>query len=138
MITILIVDDREVVRKELKHVFNLTDTVTVVGEAADGWDAIRQVDALKPDIVLMDLEMPGLDGVEAARRIKICKPAPVVVIFTVYDSEACRQKALEAGADAFVVKGTDLHALLDLFERILRPVDGQQKGVVDLEPEENQ
>jgi DNA-binding NarL/FixJ family response regulator len=116
-IQILIVDDRAVVRKELRHVLDLTETVFVVGEAVDGWDAVRQAKALKPDIVLMDLEMPGLDGFEATRQIKALRLVRAVIIFTVYSDAENQQKAREAGADAFIAKGTDLHTLLDLFEQ---------------------
>lgn len=115
---ILIVDDRAVVRTELRNVFELTGTICVVGEAADGWDAIRQARALKPDIVLMDLEMPGMDGFEATRRLKAGCLAQAVIVFTVYGDADHRQMALQCGADAFVVKGTDLNSLLDLFDRL--------------------
>jgi DNA-binding NarL/FixJ family response regulator len=115
---ILIVDDCAVVRKELRNVLNLSGTVQVVGEAADGWDAILQAKALKPDIVLMDLEMPGLDGFEATRQIKALHLARTVIAFTVYANPPNREKALKAGADAFIVKGTDLRTLLDLFSNL--------------------
>ena len=114
---ILIVDDRAVVRTELHHVLELLADVTVVGEAVDGWDALRQAEALKPDIVLMDLEMPGLDGFEATRQIKALHLAQRVIVLTVYGDAFSRQKAMEAGADAFIVKGTDLLTMLDLFEQ---------------------
>lgn len=116
-IQILIVDDRAVVRKELRHLLELTGRVAVIGEAADGWEAVRQAKALAPDVVLMDLEMPGLDGFEAARQIKARRLARAVIVFTVYGDPASREKALAAGADAFVVKGADLKELLTLFER---------------------
>lgn len=116
-VQILIVDDSAVVRKELRNVLALTGTVTIVGEAVDGWDALRQVKALNPEIVLMDLEMPGVDGFEATRQIKAMHLAQKVIIFTVYADPTNRQKALEAGADAFIVKGSDLFTLLDLFEK---------------------
>jgi DNA-binding NarL/FixJ family response regulator len=114
---ILIVDDSTVVRKELRNLLDLSGTVQVVGEAADGWDAIHQAKALKPDIVLMDLEMPGLDGFEATRQIKALHLARTVIAFTVYANPPNQEKALEAGADAFIVKGTALRTLLDLFEQ---------------------
>lgn len=122
-IQILIVDDRAVVRDELRNVFSLSGLISVIGEAADGLEAIQQAKALRPDIVLMDLEMPGLDGFEATRQIKVLHLAPAVVVFSVYDDAANQQKARDAGADAFVVKGTDLNKMLDLFHQISNPKD---------------
>ncbi len=116
---ILIVDDRAVVRTELRNLLELSGAVTVVGEAEDGWEAVRQAEMLRPDIVLMDLEMPGLDGFEATRRIKKQHLAQAVIVFTVYGSEFNQRKAKEAGADVFIVKGTDLYVLLNVFDQIL-------------------
>jgi len=113
---ILIVDDRAVVRDELHRVLEMLGSVTVVGKAVDGWDALRQAKVLRPDIVLMDLEMPGLDGFEATRQIKALHLARKVIVLTVYGDVFNQQKAMEAGADAFIVKGTDLRTMLDLFE----------------------
>lgn len=115
---ILIVDDRVIVRAELRNVLELSSAVTVVGEAEDGWEAVRQAEILRPDIVLMDLEMPGLDGFEATRQIKTQHLARAVIVFTVYGSESNQRKAKEAGADAFIVKGTDLKVLLNTFDQI--------------------
>ena len=116
-IQLLIVDDRAVVRKELRHLLELTGRVAVIGEAGDGWEAVRLARALKPDIVLMDLEMPGLDGFEATRQIKTLRLASAVIVFTVYGDPASRQRALEAGADAFIVKGAGLDELLASFDQ---------------------
>lgn len=124
MIRILIVDDRAVVRNELRHVLDLTGVVLVAGEARDGWDALRQAAALKPDVVLMDLEMPGLDGFEATRQMKAQGLAQAVIVFTVYGDASHRQRAQEAGADAFIVKGTDLPTLLGVLERYASPHNG--------------
>jgi DNA-binding NarL/FixJ family response regulator len=114
---ILIVDDREVVRKELRNLLELTGKATVVGEAFDGWDAVRKAEILRPEIVLMDLEMPGMDGFEATRQIKELNLARTVIAFSVYADADSKEKAKIAGADAFLVKGTDLQTLLDLFGR---------------------
>lgn len=113
---ILIVDDRAVVRTELRSLLELTGTIMVIGEAENGWEAVHQAEALRPDIVLMDLEMPGLDGIEATRRIKKQRLARAVIVFSVYGSDLIRQKAQDAGADAFIVKGTDLSTILKLFD----------------------
>jgi DNA-binding NarL/FixJ family response regulator len=128
-IQILIVDDRAVVRKELRHLLELTGRVAVAGEAADGWEAVRKAAQLNPDIVLMDLEMPGLDGFEATRQIKARRLARAVIVFTVYGDDASREKALTAGADAFVVKGTDLAVLFTLFEQFAgREEEGKEQA----------
>jgi DNA-binding NarL/FixJ family response regulator len=124
-IQILIVDDRAVVRKELRNVLDLSPKVSIVGEAAGGQEAILKAEAFKPDIVLMDLEMPGVDGFEATRQIKALHLARRVVAFTVYADAHHEQKAIEAGADAFVVKGTDVRILLDLFEQLAIEADAK-------------
>lgn len=120
---ILIVDDRAVVRTELRNLLELSGVVTVVGEAEDGREAVHQAEILRPDIVLMDLEMPGLDGFEATRQIKKQHLAKAVIVFTVYGGELNQRKAQEAGADAFIVKGTDLYVLLNVFDQISRQED---------------
>jgi DNA-binding NarL/FixJ family response regulator len=128
---ILIVDDRAVVRAELRTVLELVGGISVAGEAADGWEAIRQAQVLKPDIVLMDLEMPGLDGLEATRRIKALRMACAVIVLTVYGDAFSQKKAKEAGADEFIVKGTDLCTILEIIERFSgqeRSSDGSSAG----------
>lgn len=114
---ILIVDDCALVRAELRSILELAGPVAVIGEAVDGWDALRQAEALQPDIILMDLEMPGLNGFEATRRLKVKHLAKTVIVFTVYGSAANRQKAKEAGADAFIIKGASLQVILSIFDQ---------------------
>jgi DNA-binding NarL/FixJ family response regulator len=114
---ILIVDDCALVRAELRSILELAGSVAVIGEAVDGWDALRQAEALQPDIVLMDLEMPGLNGFEATRRIKAIHLAKTVIVFTVYSSAANQQKAKESGADAFIIKGASLQTILSIFDQ---------------------
>ena len=82
MIRLLIVDDHTVVRQGLSMLFGTVDDIEVVGTAADGIVALTQVDALTPDVVLMDIGMPGLDGIEATRRIVTADPDARVVILT--------------------------------------------------------
>ena len=83
-------------RQELRTLLPLTGDIEIVGEAADGREAIRLAQALQPDVVLMDLEMPVLDGYEATRQIKAGSPACRVVALTVHGYEAARQKAVQA------------------------------------------
>jgi len=109
---VLIVDDNPQVRQELRTLLPLAGDIEVVGEAADGAEAIRLAQALQPQVILMDLEMPVLDGYEATRQIKACSPSCRVVALTVHGYEAAQQKAMQAGADMFLVKGAALESLV--------------------------
>jgi DNA-binding NarL/FixJ family response regulator len=110
---ILIVDDNAEVRQELRTLLPLAADLEVVGEAADGAEAIRLAEALQPHLILLDLQMPVLDGYEAARRIKDRWSACRVVALTVHDDETTRQKASRAGVDVFLVKGAPLGTLVE-------------------------
>ena len=109
---ILIVDDKPEVRRELRTLLPLAGDLEVVGEAVDGLEAIHLAEALRPDVILLDLQMPILDGYAAARRIKGRWPACRVVALTVHDDEAIRQRASQAGVDVFLVKGSPLATLV--------------------------
>jgi len=110
---VLIVDDMPQVRQELRGLLQLSGELEVVGEAANGLEAITQAEALRPDVVVMDLEMPVMDGYEATRQIKSYQPAPLVVILSVHAGPGERERAREAGADGFVVKGASYQILLN-------------------------
>jgi DNA-binding NarL/FixJ family response regulator len=110
---ILIVDDIADVRRDLRVLLQIAGDFEVVGEAADGQGAIEQIALLRPDVVVMDLSMPGLSGLQTAPRMKAESPQCRVVALTVHSDEASRRKAITAGFDAFVVKGTPLPELLD-------------------------
>lgn len=109
---LLIVDDVSQVRSDLRTLLPLTGDILVVGEAANGLEAIRQADVLHPDVVLMDLEMPVMDGYEATRQIKGKLPACRVIALTVHAYPEAFERALHSGADAFVVKGAPLASLV--------------------------
>ena len=83
-----------------------------MGEAENGLQAINQAEILQPEVILMDLEMPVLDGFEATRRIKSLYPACRVLALSVHDYEAARQKAFQAGVDDFIVKGVPVRTLV--------------------------
>ena len=109
---VLIVDDSPQVRQELRTLLPLAGDIEIVGEATDGLEAVRLAEALQPEVVLMDLEMPVMDGYEAARQIKSRWPACRVVALTVHGYEAARQKAMQAGVDVFLVKGVSVETLM--------------------------
>jgi DNA-binding NarL/FixJ family response regulator len=116
--TILIVDDNAQLRALLRGLATQEPDCHVVGEAADGAEAIHLAQALQPDIVLLDLAMPRVNGLEALRRIKAARPATTVIIVTVHGEDAYRQAAAEGGADAFLLKKTLVTVLLPTLQRL--------------------
>ena len=104
MISILIVDDHPVVRTGLRAVIESQDDLTVVGEASTGEEGVRRAALDEPDLVLMDLQMPGGGGVIATRQITRLDPAPHVMILTTYDTDADVLAALDAGAVGYLLK----------------------------------
>lgn len=111
-IRVLIVDDRPQVRQDLCTLLPLVGNFQVAGEAANGEEAIERATVLQPDVVLMDLEMPIVDGYEAARQIKARRLACRIVALSIHADEAARQKADQAGVDGFIEKGAPLSSLL--------------------------
>ncbi len=109
---VLIVDDMPHVREQLVLLLELTGQVQVVGEATNGAEAVAQAEALRPEAVIMDLEMPGMNGLQATQQIKALDLAPRVVILSVHETAADIENAREAGADAFVEQGASLERLL--------------------------
>ncbi len=112
-IRVLLVDDSAQVRRDLGSMLALWEGFDVTGQAANGQEAVALEAALSPDVVLMDLAMPVMDGFEATRRIKARRPGCRVVALTVYASDEDRRKAALAGMDAFVVKGAPVSDLLE-------------------------
>ena len=110
---VLIVDDTTQVLRDLRQLLELSSKVQVVGEARDGAEAIRLNEELSPQVIVMDLEMPGMDGYQATRQIKALQLAPRVVILSVHGGLAVEERLRKAGADGFVVKGTNYQILLD-------------------------
>jgi DNA-binding NarL/FixJ family response regulator len=101
---ILIADDHAVVRQGLKLLINSQPDMTVVGEAANGAGVLQQAAAIKPDIVVMDLSMPGMNGLVATRALKEARPSVEVVALTRHDDETFLKEVLRAGASGYVLK----------------------------------
>jgi DNA-binding NarL/FixJ family response regulator len=104
MIRVLVVDDEALVRDGLCAIAELEDGIDVVGEASDSHEAIRVVADVQPDVVLMDIQMPGMDGVEATRRILTLPDPPRVIVLTTFDRNEYVYEAMRAGASAFLLK----------------------------------
>jgi len=105
-IRILIADDHPIVRDGLIAILGTQPDLQVVGAASTGADVIRQVASLRPDVVLLDLEMPDMDGVEALRRLRADQPGVRAIIFTAFDTDELIVEAVRAGAKGYLLKGT--------------------------------
>jgi DNA-binding NarL/FixJ family response regulator len=117
-IRILVVDDHHVVRQGLVALLNIMPDITVIGQAADGEEAIKLYRALKPDITLMDLQLPGLSGVETIRRIRSDDPTARFIVLTTFDGDEDIYRALEAGARAYLLKGMTVEELTSAIKAV--------------------
>ncbi|MEV7760062.1 response regulator transcription factor [Curtobacterium flaccumfaciens] len=112
-LTIVLADDQELVRAGFRVILESEPGFRVVGEAADGAGAVEAVQELRPDVVCLDVQMPGVDGLEAARRIAALPDPPAVLILTTFDSDDALFQALEAGASGFLLKNASPERLID-------------------------
>lgn len=119
-VTIILVDDHEVVRNGVRAYLETLHDFEVVGEAASGEEAIGLVSDLIPDVVLMDLIMPGLDGVETIRRIKKISPRSQVVVLTSYHEDVHIFPALKAGAISYILKDMKMEKLVEALHRAVQ------------------
>ncbi|MBB5118321.1 LuxR family transcriptional regulator [Streptomyces eurocidicus] len=111
VIRVVLVDDHQVVRRGLRTFLEVQDDIEVVGEAADGAEGVERAEELRPDVVLMDVKMPGTDGIEALRRLReLANPARVLVV-TSFTEQRTVIPALRAGAAGYVYKDVDPEAL---------------------------
>lgn len=117
MIRMLVVDDQQLVRMGLRMLFEQAQDIETVGEADNGAEAVRLAERLTPDVVLMDLRMPGMDGITATRRIVTARPATRVVALTTFDDDDHLYPVLAAGACGFLVKDTPPAELLEAVRR---------------------
>ena len=126
-IRVLVADDHAVVRDGLKLILETEDDFAVVGEAADGIEAVRLAGELQPQVVLMDLRMPRMDGLEAIAQIRASQPAIAIIILTTYNEDDLMLRGLRAGARGYLLKDTSRRALFDTVraaargEALLRP-----------------
>ncbi len=124
-IRILLVDDHQVVREGLRHMLELETDMEVVGEAADAKEAFTQVELLSPEVILMDIKMPGMSGIELTRQLKEKQPSCNVIMLTLYDEYLAQ--AIEAGAVGYLLKDIRREELI----RAIRAVH-QGRSLLDL------
>lgn len=111
--TVLLVDDHPLLRKGVSQLLELEDDIEVIGEASSGKDAIRQALDLNPDLILLDLSMKGMDGIETLGALRDAGVDSRIVVFTVSDDRTDVVSALKSGADGYLLKDTEPEALVD-------------------------
>jgi DNA-binding NarL/FixJ family response regulator len=116
---ILIVDDAPAVREALRWALEDEEDLAVVGEAGDGNEAVARAAALAPDVVILDIALPGQDGYAVARSLKALSPPPLVIFLTVHCDPIFRQQGLAAGGDGFAEKASGWPSLITLVRRSL-------------------
>jgi len=127
MIKVIICDDQAIVRDGLELLLKLEKDIEVIGLAQDGAEAVELVDAKTPDLVLMDLKMPGMTGVEATRRIRGLHPDIKILVLTTYDDDVWVFDAIRAGASGYLLKDTPR-------EKVIEAIHGTVEGKAYLDP----
>jgi DNA-binding NarL/FixJ family response regulator len=120
IINVLLVDDHAIVRAGLKAVLGVAHDVRVIGEATNGVDAVSMAERLKPHVVIMDLTMPGGDGVSATKALALLPMAPKVLVLTMHTEEEHLLPALKAGASGYLVKSAADRELVDAIRAVIR------------------
>ena len=119
-IRVLVADDHLIIRQGLRLIFETCDDIQLVGEAADGAEAVRLAGQLQPDVVLMDLRMPGMDGMTAIERLHASQPQLAVVILTTFNEDELMLRGLQAGAKGYLLKDTGREALFNAIRAAAR------------------
>ncbi len=117
-IRVLIADDHAIVREGTRRFLEQEDDLDVIGEAADGEEAVRMTLSMKPDVVIMDIAMPNVDGIEATKRIKQQAPGTTVLILSAYDDDQFVFSLLEAGAAGYLLKSVRGNELIDAIRAV--------------------
>jgi DNA-binding NarL/FixJ family response regulator len=115
-LSVYIVDDSLIVRARIMTMLGDVERVTIVGHAANPQEAIAAIDTLQPDIVILDIQMPGGNGLDLLREIKKRRPAPITIMFTNFPFAQIRKECVEAGADYFFDKAHDFEKITQVLE----------------------
>ena len=127
VVKVLVAEDHPITREGIRKLLDSEDSFAVIGEAGDGEEAVQMVTELKPDVVIMDVAMPKLNGIEATRQIKLIRPATAVLILTAYDDDEYVFGLLEAGAAGYLLKTTS-------GDELTRAIGAVYKGEPVLDP----
>jgi DNA-binding NarL/FixJ family response regulator len=119
-IRVLLAEDHQIVREGLRALLQSDPDMEVVGEAAEGDEAVRLAEERSPDVLVIDLSMPGVDGIEAIRRLRTSRPAILVVVLSMHDDAPTVDRALQAGARAYVLKGHGITGLREAIRAVRR------------------
>ncbi|WP_119342587.1 UvrY/SirA/GacA family response regulator transcription factor [Facilibium subflavum] len=142
MIKVLLVDDHDLVRLGIKKLLSDVGNIQIVGEASSGEEAIQIVPKVKPDVILMDVKMPGMGGLEATKRIVKSHPDVKVLVVTVYGDEPYPTRVLQAGASGYMTKGVSVDEMIQAIKmvhsgrRYLSPEVAQQLALKHLTHED--
>jgi two-component system, NarL family, invasion response regulator UvrY len=136
-IKIILVDDHTVVRAGFRMLLSTADNMDVIAEADRGEQAIQLYQELKPDIMVMDLSMPGIGGLETIRRILLRDPQARVLVFSVHHEQVYVQRALSAGAKGYITKNSAAERLIKAIEMIMQGEGYIEKGLLKQAPQQN-
>ena len=119
MIKVLLADDHDLVRTGIRRLLEDVDDIEIVGEAASGEEAVAQARTLQPDVVLMDLSMPGMGGIEATRKLLQHQPDIRIIVVTMHDDELYPQRLLKAGARGYLTKGASVTEIVRAIREVM-------------------
>jgi DNA-binding NarL/FixJ family response regulator len=131
MIRVFLVDDQTLVRQGIKSLLELSPEVSVIGEAADGEQAVRDIPALRPDVVLLDMRMPGMNGVAVLETLKRSGQLPPTIILTTFDDDELVTAGVKAGARGYLLKDVSLEQLVETIRTVHRGGSMVQPAVTE-------